>query len=149
MQSRYVYTDDPQSANLFTPVNNSPGIKFFIDNLPINRKGVSPLFRGLEVGMAHGYWLFGPFALLGPLRSTPAGPIIGLIAAGLLVVIATVGLSLYATAQAKDDIFGAEGWSNFASGFLIGGVGGAIFAFGLFVSQGIILNLILGRAGAG
>jgi photosystem I subunit XI len=147
MQSRYIYTDDPQSANLFTPVNNSPGIQFFIDNLPINRKGVSPLFRGLEVGMAHGYWLFGPFALLGPLRNTPAGPIIGVIAAGLLVVIATVGLSLYATAQADDDIFGAEGWSNFAAGFLVGGVGGAIFAFGLFVSQGIILNLILGRAG--
>jgi hypothetical protein len=54
---------------------------------------------------------------------------------------------LYATAEVKDDVFGIEGWSNFAAGFLIGGVGGVIFAFGLFVSQGIILNLILGRAG--
>jgi hypothetical protein len=71
----------------------------------------------------------------------------GLISAGLLVVIGTIGLSLYATAEVKDDVFGIEGWSNFAAGFLIGGVGGVIFAFGLFVSQGIILNLILGRAG--
>ncbi|WP_287131326.1 photosystem I reaction center subunit XI [Candidatus Cyanaurora vandensis] len=148
-----VYTDDPQSANLFTPINNSPLIKFFIGNLPINRPNLDPLLRGLEVGMAHGYWLFGPFTLLGPLRLTANRPAdflqlqvaAALVATIVLVLVCTLALSLYATVGPDDDTnFGGEGWSRFAGGWLIGGVGGAIFAAFLFLISPLLQTLILG-----
>jgi len=153
MQRTTIFTDDPQSANLFTPINNAPVIKFFISNLPINRLGLDPSFRGLEVGMAHGYWLFGPFTLLGPLRVTAGRPAdllqlqvaSALVATIGLVMICTLALSLYATVCPDDDTnFGAEGWSRFAGGWLIGGVGGAIFAAFLFLLSPLLQTLILG-----
>ncbi len=154
MQARAtVYTEDPQTGTLLTPVNNSAFIRFFIANLPINRPNLDPLFRGLEVGMAHGYWLFGPFAILGPLRLTPQRPpdiallqiSFGLISAIGIVLICTLALSLYATVGPDDDTnFGGEGWSRFASGWLIGGVGGAIFAALLFALRDPLSVMILG-----
>jgi len=76
----YITADgDPQIGNFLTPINNSPAIKFFIDWLPINRPGLGPISRGLEIGMAHGYWLVGPFTQLGPLRSEPVGTVVGLL----------------------------------------------------------------------
>ena len=33
----------------------------FLSNLPAYRTGVSPLTRGVEVGLAHGFFLTGPF----------------------------------------------------------------------------------------
>ena len=54
--------NDPQLGNLETPVNSLPAIKWFIGNLPAYRPHLDPARRGLEVGMAHGYWIFGPFA---------------------------------------------------------------------------------------
>lgn len=48
-------------GNLATPINSSPLVKAFINNLPAYRRGLSPIRRGLEVGLAHGYWLVGPF----------------------------------------------------------------------------------------
>ncbi len=57
---------DNQVGNLATPINSSDFTKSFINNLPAYRKGLSPQRRGLEIGMAHGYWLIGPFAKLGP-----------------------------------------------------------------------------------
>ncbi|MGK7892856.1 MAG: photosystem I reaction center subunit XI, partial [Xenococcus sp. (in: cyanobacteria)] len=61
---------DPQVGNLATPLNSSDISKAFIQNLPAYREGMSPLGRGLEIGMAHGYFIYGPFTLLGPLRGT-------------------------------------------------------------------------------
>ncbi|NER29259.1 MAG: photosystem I reaction center protein subunit XI, partial [Symploca sp. SIO1C4] len=55
---------DPQIGNLATPVNSSGFTTAFINNLPAYRPGLSPFRRGLEVGMAHGYFLYGPLALL-------------------------------------------------------------------------------------
>lgn len=132
---------DPQVGNLCTPVNGSPFTKAFINALPAYRKGLSPSRRGLEVGMAHGYLLYGPFALLGPLRGTDFAPTAGLLATIGLIAILTIALSLYgATGASKPtetlttpevpmDLATKEGWSEFASGFLLGGCGGAFFAF--------------------
>ncbi|WP_245395472.1 photosystem I reaction center subunit XI [Anthocerotibacter panamensis] len=148
-----VSTDDFQVGTLLTPVNNSPFIKFFINNLPINRPGLDPFFRGLEVGMAHGYWLFGPFVVLGPLRLTAFRPpdieqlsiLAALISAIVVVVAGTLALSLYATVGPDDDTkFGAEGWSRFAGGWLIGGGGGALFAALLYLFRGPLLVMLLG-----
>jgi photosystem I subunit 11 len=57
---------DPQIGNLETPINSSGFSKAFISNLPAYRAGLSPQRRGLEIGMAHGYFVYGPFALLAP-----------------------------------------------------------------------------------
>lgn len=84
--ARYVYTPDPQEGTLLTPINNSQAVRWFIDNLPINRQGMDEFTRGLEIGLAHGYWLLGPFALLGPLRNTELGLVAGLLSAISLVL---------------------------------------------------------------
>jgi photosystem I subunit XI len=132
---------DPQIGNLITPINGSGFTKAFLSNLPAYRKGLSPLLRGLEIGMAHGYWLFGPFTYTSQFRLSKVADIVGLIEAVLLVVIATLAMSLYANTNppkpvavtplpsAPDALSTQEGWTDLASGFLVGGIGGAGFAF--------------------
>lgn len=46
---------------LETPVTSSPLVAGFLSALPAYRTGVSPLLRGVEVGLAHGFLLVGPF----------------------------------------------------------------------------------------
>lgn len=133
--------DDPQIGNLATPINSSPFTKALINNLPAYRAGLSPQRRGLEIGMAHGYLLYGPFAVTSQFRNTPVSDVVGLIEAVILVVILTVCLSLYAGSKPKAPISTvtnpnppssletSEGWSEFAGSFLIGGIGGAAFAY--------------------
>jgi hypothetical protein len=48
---------DPTVGNLATPVNSSYFTKAFINALPAYRPSLSPNRRGLEVGMAHGFFL--------------------------------------------------------------------------------------------
>ena len=54
---------DPTVGNLATPVNSSYFTKAFLNALPIYRPSLSPNRRGLEIGMTHGYLLYGPFAI--------------------------------------------------------------------------------------
>jgi photosystem I subunit XI len=133
----------PEDGNLLTPINNSGFSKFFIGNLPAYRQGLEPQTRGLEVGMAHGFFLYGPFTVLGPLRdsTTIAPELAGLLATVGLVVILTITLSMYAFSQPrKDDWLGGEkGWSQFASGFLIGGSGGAATAYFLTTNLSLLM----------
>jgi photosystem I subunit 11 len=146
---------DPQDGNLETPINSSPLVKWFIGNLPAYRPGLNPFRRGLEVGMAHGYLLFGPFHRLGPLRNADNATLAGLLGTIGLVVILTACLSLYANSNPDKalasvtvpnppvDAFNSkESWNNFASAFLIGGIGGAVVAFFLTVNSGLIQGLI-------
>lgn len=132
---------DPQVGNLATPVNASGFVTAFIRNLPAYREGLSAHRRGLEVGMAHGYFLYGPFAVLGPLRNTDLAAVAGLLGAVALVALLTCALSLYGAAGSgaplatvttpnpPADLGTKEGWSEFASGFLVGACGGAFFAY--------------------
>lgn len=145
---------DPQVGNLATPLNSSNLSKSFIGNLPAYREGLTPWRRGLEVGMAHGYLLYGPFTKLGPLRDTDFGKYAGLLAAVGLVVILTACLKLYAKAQSGKPIASVttpnppkelgtkEGWIEFARAFLVGGSGGALVAFGVyFALSGVVGSL--------
>lgn len=137
-----------ETGNLSTPINASDFTLNFLKYLPIYRPGLSPFSRGLEIGMAHGYFLVGPFTKLGPLRDSEAANLAGLIAASALIVILTICLSIYGTVSFKkelqtsarpnlttavpsvpDSLKSSEGWSQFSSAFLVGGVGGAIFAY--------------------
>jgi photosystem I subunit XI len=144
---------DPQDGNLETPINSSPLVKWFIGNLPAYRPGLTPFRRGLEVGMAHGYLLFGPFAKLGPLRNAPNAYLAGLLGTIGLVVILTACLSLYsnsnpakpipspAAAIVPDSFNTKEGWNNFGSAFLIGGIGGAVVAYFLTSNLGFLQGI--------
>lgn len=144
---------DPNRGNLETPINASPLSKWYINNLPAYRPGITLFRRGLEIGMAHGYWLFGPFSKLGPLRDTVNANLAGLLATLSFVVILTGTLSLYAnsnpnkpvatvTVPNPPDAFKSnEGWNNFASAFLIGGIGGAVVAYFIASNAELILGV--------
>lgn len=151
---------DPQIGNLATPINSSPFTKAFINNLPAYRSGLSAQRRGLEIGMAHGYLLFGPFAYTSQFRNTGVSDLVGLIEAVILVAILTLCLSLYGsvgvqkpiatitTPNPPQSLGTEEGWSEFAGSFLVGGVGGAAFAYlvyqvvksGVFETFGNLVN---------
>mmetsp|Transcript_33371 Transcript_33371/g.85569 ORF Transcript_33371/g.85569 Transcript_33371/m.85569 type:complete len:102 (+) Transcript_33371:48-353(+) len=72
------YNDDPFVGNLSTPISTSSFTRSFLSNLPAYRSGLSPLLRGLEIGMTHGYFLVGPFYKLGPLRDSDVALLSGL-----------------------------------------------------------------------
>lgn len=132
---------DCQVGNLATPLNSSSFSLAFIRNLPAYREGLSANRRGLEIGMAHGYFIYGPLTLLGPLRDSNYAAVAGVIGTVAFVTILTIALSLHGSVRKGDAIatvttpnppasYGTkEGWSEFASGFFLGGCGGAIFAF--------------------
>ena len=130
------YNNDPFVGNLSTPVTTSTATKLYLGNLPIYRKGLSPIMRGLEIGMAHGYFLIGPFYILGPMRNTENALLVGLISAIGIILVLTIGLTIYGLASFQSDtgtsvLESSKGWRNFTSGFSIGALGGAVVAYTL------------------
>ena len=140
------YNNDPFVGNLSTPISTSSFTKGLLSNLPAYRRGLSPLLRGLEIGMAHGYFLVGPFDKLGPLRNTDVALLSGFLSAVGLIIILTTCLSMYGSVSfdkddSKDALQTSEGWGQFTAGFLVGAVGGAGFAYLLLANIPIIQNL--------
>lgn len=132
------FNNDPFLGHLATPVSTSTLTKDYLGNLPGYRRGVSPLLRGVEVGLTHGFLLLGPFYKLGPLRTTEYADLAVCFGACGLVVILTACLSIYGSVSFQvedssnaDPLQSANGWSQFSAGFLVGGLSGAVFAFGL------------------
>ena len=80
---------DPTVGNLATPVNSSYFSKAFLNALPAYRPALSPNRRGLEIGMAHGFFLYGPFTVCGPMRSTDYATTAGLWPCGSWAAAAT------------------------------------------------------------
>lgn len=131
---------DPQEGNLATPINSSPFTRWFINQLPGYRLGVSPFQRGLQVGLAHGFWLLCPFIAFGPLRDTNLAVLAGLSATIGLIVIATLAIAVYAksappppiatltTPNPPSNLTTPQGWQALARGFWFGGVASAVFA---------------------
>jgi photosystem II CP43 chlorophyll apoprotein len=129
----------PEIGNLHTPVNTSDITLDLLANLPIYRQGLSSFSRGLEIGMAHGYFLIGPFVKLGPLRDTELANQAGLIATIGLLLILSICLWLYgsvsfqgrkpAQGELPQNLKTAKSWSEFNAGWTIGSCGGALFAF--------------------
>jgi photosystem I subunit XI len=130
------YKGDPFVGHLSTPISDSGIVNAFIQNLPAYRKGLSPILRGLEVGLAHGYF---DVANLGALVS------------GLgLVLIASICLGSYGLATFQkpstggDSLQTAEGWSQFTSGFFVGGMASVFFAYFLLDNFGVIDGIMTG-----
>lgn len=139
---------DPFIGSLETPVTSSPLVAWYLSNLPAYRTAVSPLLRGIEVGLAHGYLLVGPFVMTGPLRNTPQHGEAGSLAAAGLVAILSVCLTMYGIASFKegetssapgltltgrkkeaDQLQTADGWAKFTGGFFFGGISGVTWAY--------------------
>ncbi|MBC8302065.1 MAG: photosystem I reaction center protein subunit XI [Pelagibacterales bacterium] len=133
------YNDDPFVGHLATPITSSAVTKALLSNLPAYRIGLTPLLRGLEIGLAHGYFLIGPFAKLGPLRNSDIALLAGFFSTIGLIIILTLGLTIYGIAT-----FGQEktstnenvnllqtkrSWDQFKGGFFVGACGSAGFAF--------------------
>ena len=126
---------DPFTGHLSTPISDSGFTKAFIGNLPAYRKGLAPIVRGLEIGLAHGYFLIGPWVKFGPLRDSDVAALGGLISGLALILIATACLSVYGLvtfdheSSDKDSLQTSDGWSQLTGGFFIGATGGAFVAF--------------------
>lgn len=145
------YGGDPFVGNLSTPISDSAFTRAFIGNLPAYRKGLSPLLRGLEIGMAHGYFIIGPWVLLGPLRDSDYANLGGLISGITLILIATVCLSIHGlvtfqgkSSEGADPLQTGEGWSQFAGGFFVGGMGGAFVAYFLLENFAVVDGIMRG-----
>jgi photosystem I subunit 11 len=129
------YNDDPFVVNLATPITSSSLTRALVKNLPAYRFGLTPLLRGLEIGLAHGYFLIGPFAKLGPLRNSDIGLLAGFLSTIGLILILTLGLTIYGAASfGQDKTSGNElqtkkSWDQFKGGFFVGACGSAGFAF--------------------
>merc|ERR1711862_987177 len=134
--------NDPFIGMLETPVTSSSIVVNYISNLPIYRIGVPILLRGFEIGLAHGFFLPGPFIKLGPLRNVEGtAEIAGCMSAACLVVILAACLSIYGAVSfqrketlniktlsgrtiVRDELQTSTGWANFASGWVVGGISG-------------------------
>lgn len=141
------YQGDPFNSNLSTPINDSALAKAFINNLPAYRQGLTPFMRGLEIGMAHGYFLVGPEVVVGPLRETAHGAnLSGFITAIYIAVSACLGISIFAITTFQGNPRGAynsyskdslrpfrskEEFNQLNGGIFIGAMGGAVFAYWL------------------
>merc|ERR1719265_397810 len=138
---------DPFIGMLETPVTSAPLVANYLSSLPAYRTGVSPLLRGVEIGLSHGFFLPGPFIKLGPLRAVEgAAEIAGCMSAAALVVILAGCLSIYGTVSfqrkdtvgiktlsgrkiAIDELQTSAGWANFASGWVVGGLSGVLYCY--------------------
>ena len=132
------YNDDPFVGHLATPITSSATTKAILQNLPAYRFGLTPLLRGLEIGLAHGYFLLGPFATLGPLRNSNVALFAGFLSTIGLILILTLGLTIYGavtftqenknTSIFETDLQTKKAWDQFKGGFFVGACGSAGFA---------------------
>jgi photosystem I subunit 11 len=102
--------------------------------------------------MAHGYFLVGPETVLGPLRDygENLASLGGLITAITIVLIGTACLSIYGLVSFQNEKAGddslqtSEGWSQFAAGFFVGGMGGAATAYFILANFGVVDAILRG-----
>ena len=133
------YNDDPFVGHLATPITSSAVTRAILQNLPAYRFGLTPLLRGIEIGLAHGYFLIGPFVKLGPLRDSNVNLLAGFLSTIGLIIILTLGLSIYGIAVFGEnksqnnvndnDLQTKKAWDQFKGGFFVGACGSAGFAF--------------------
>ncbi len=145
------YKGDPFIGHLSTPISDSDFTRTFIGNLPAYRRGLAPILRGLEVGLAHGYFLMGPWYVFGPLRDSNVAALGSLICVVALLAIATACMSVYGIVTFQEDALeGAnplqthDGWSQFTAGFFIGSMGGAFVAYFLLQNFDVVDQIFRG-----
>ena len=133
------YNSDPFVGHLATPITSSAVTRAILKNLPAYRFGLTPLLRGLEIGLAHGYFLIGPFVKLGPLRNSDIALIAGFLSTIGLILILTLGLTIYGIATfgqgktissvSSPELQTKKAWDQFQGGFFVGACGSVGCAF--------------------
>lgn len=130
------FANDPFVGNLSTPITTSNFTKAYLSSLPIYQQNLSPLLRGINIGFSHGYFLFGPFFSLGPLRQSEANSFVAFLSATSLILLLSLALFIYAfvfsTKEKEISIFNfsnIKNWRSFSGGFTIGGLSGISFAY--------------------
>jgi photosystem I subunit 11 len=132
------FQGDPFVGHLSTPITTSNLTRTYLGLLPAYKTGLSPLLRGINIGFAHGYFLLGPFVKLGPLRDSQVANFVGFVSTISLLIILTTALLIYGfvsfsnskdTTKSGIDFLSSKGWSQFSSGFIVGGFGGASIAY--------------------
>jgi len=134
------FQDDPFVGHLSTPITTSTLTKTYLNLLPAYKKGLTPLLRGINIGFVHGYFLLGPFVKLGPLRDSQVANFVGFVSTISLIIILTTCLLIYGYVTFSEssktnnkksvvDFLNSKGWSQFTSGFIVGGFGGASIAY--------------------
>jgi photosystem I subunit 11 len=115
--------------------------KDFIKAMAFYRDGLKPWQRGIEIGMAHGYFIIGPFVSLGPLRNTPEAATVGLLSGAAVIFMVIMGGLGFGTVM-KPTLFDEEGdkpgkgYTEMINWHLVGGLGGAGFAHALITIFG-------------
>jgi len=132
---------EPFSADIRTPLTEGRFSKMFIKNTAFYRDGLKPWQRGVEIGMAHGYFLIGPFVALGPLRDTPVAATVGLLCGCAVIGLVTCGayifgITIQPTLFDKEGDEPSSGWMELVNWHALGGVGGAGFAHALLTVFG-------------
>ena len=135
------FYNDPSVGHLSTPITTSSATEAILSNLPAYRRGLTPSLRGLEIGMAHGYFLLGPFYKLGPLRNSDIALLAGSMSAVGLITILVLALVIYGNVSFEADntqytndvtdkssFLSCNGWKEFTGGFTIGSYGSIFFA---------------------
>jgi len=126
---------------VITLTENGLFAKQFLSALAFYREGLKPWQRGLEIGMAHGYFLIGPFTSLGPLRNTPEAATVGLLCGCAIVGIVSIGGLIFGstikpTRFDKDGDKPGAGFIEMINWHAVGGLGGAGFAHALITVFG-------------
>ena len=129
-------------GHLSTPITTSNLTRSYLSLLPAYKAGLSPLLRGINIGYVHGYFLLGPFVKLGPLRDSQVANFVGFVSTISLLIILTTCLLIYGFVSFSDnkkeessdkkelvDFLNSKGWSQFTSGFIVGGFGGTSIAY--------------------
>jgi photosystem II CP43 chlorophyll apoprotein len=146
-----ITSDAPGSGYLQTPLNSANVLGDWLRQLPFYRPKLSPWRRGLEIGMAHGYFLIGPFLRLGPMRDTDMALYAGAGSAIGLCIILTVCLAIYARSvfsnsqplgELPESLKTLGAWNGFTNGWLIGSVGGVVFAATLLSQSAVLYNIL-------
>jgi len=143
------YNGDPFIGHLESPITSSPWIVWLVSNTPWYRRMVSPLQRGVEIGLAHGFWVCGPFIKCGPLKATPDAELGGCIAGAALMLIVCWGATMYGEVTyydwkpehplkmvslsgkklPQDPLFTSEGWHKMVAGVTAGSLSGALWCY--------------------
>jgi len=140
---------DPCAGDLITPVNSNIAIRSIINLLPMYRQGLSTKARGIQLGSAFGFVLYGPFTVLGPMRNTEFSTTIGLFSTIGGVTILTTLFFLYGQAGGKfyqppanptvpnppKELFNSESWTQFQTCFWLGGSLGAVVAWFIYSNE--------------
>lgn len=145
---------DPFVAMLETPVTSDEAVVWFLSNLPAYKTAVSPVTRGVEIGLAHGYWISGPWIKVGPFRSLeyPLPEVVGCISGLGACCLLFFAMIIYGRIQFTNNDFilpagvgtktlsgrpitpdpaftTPEGWNKLTAGVMVGSLAGVAWCY--------------------